>query len=192
MEGELCVVCLETLNDDKTVTAMPGCGHRLHTVCMLNCAQYSIRCPTCRATPAEVTPRVLETTTLTLLWNEGSFSTEFNPQINPQINEEEDVYASARREWRRYCVRRRRLLSQRPKLSQRVTMLKTLRQTIDAEYKLTQRIYDQRCRQVWSSDTSVLAHRAQIRRLRRRELRLERQVDAELESVIGPEPDLDD
>ena len=56
-------------------------------------------------------------------------------------------------------------------------------------YAEAQRAYDQRCREVWREDRQVRQHRDNATRMRRRELRLERMVASELESLIGPEPD---
>jgi hypothetical protein len=47
----VCCVCLEIVEGDATCTKMawPGCGHTLHTICALQCAQTSHRCPMCRS-----------------------------------------------------------------------------------------------------------------------------------------------
>ena len=46
-----CAICCETICEhekESCVLSWPGCGHRFHTACALNSAQYNITCPLCR------------------------------------------------------------------------------------------------------------------------------------------------
>ena len=47
-----CALCLEEIGSD--VCNIPGCGHRVHTSCLLTAAQYDVRCPLCRRVPEGV------------------------------------------------------------------------------------------------------------------------------------------
>ena len=48
---EKCPICLEPMNDDDT-TALPHCGHRMHTSCALETAWSGhVGCPVCRELP---------------------------------------------------------------------------------------------------------------------------------------------
>ena len=74
-------------------------------------------------------------------------------------------------------------------LLERVNQLKELRMTMERACEDANRLYDRKCREVWRADPEVRAHRDAIARLRRRERRLERTVEQELEGLLGPEPD---
>ena len=50
MDDDVCAVCLEAC-DAGGAASFPDCGHRFHTLCLLNCAQYGVRCPVCRHVP---------------------------------------------------------------------------------------------------------------------------------------------
>ena len=177
-EEDVCAVCMEALSAQPHAQ-MPGCRHSFHVTCMLNCIQYDARCPVCRAAPEGVTPR----------------EPEEAPTLATVVLDMEELEEGMRRmreisnrEWRRYSDRRRRVLRQRPYLSERMTRLREVRCVMDREYEDANRIYDQKCREVWRADPEVKTHRDALIRLRRRERRLHRQLELELEGLIGPEP----
>lgn len=181
---DLCAICLER-NDPHDALRMPGCGHRFHPSCMLTCAQYDARCPVCRAVGTGVQVREAAASQV-VATPVGAHNFAFD------LSELEDLhlqFEAAQREWRRYTARRRRLLRQRADLADAQRRLKDLRVLIDQESTLAQRAYDQQCREAWRSDPQVQHHRQAVTRLRRRELRLERQLDAAIEEVLGPEPE---
>ena len=64
---DVCSICCEAF--DKHVCKLPGCEHTFHVHCMLNFAQYSIRCPLCRAVPKGVNERAEEEEILSPLQN---------------------------------------------------------------------------------------------------------------------------
>lgn len=167
MDKDVCPVCLDPCTSDATT--VPGCGHRLHVACLINCAQYDARCPVCRGVGDGVVLREIPVLTIT------------QSDLNAQ-------YQDAVREWRRYAARRRRVLRQRPWLAERVAQLKEVRSDMERAFTQAQRAYDARCRDVWRADPDVVAHRAVVARLRRRERRLERAISTELEGLLGPEP----
>ena len=169
-EEDLCCVCMEALGTND-VAPMPGCAHRLHVACLINCAQYDARCPVCRTVGEGVVPKAETTTT--------AVGTTY--VLNLDLQE-------VQREWRRYTDRRRRVLRQRPALGDKVRRLRELRTQVNRAYEATQRVHDRKCRQVWREDHEVRAARVEMERLRRRERRLEHIVDAELEELLGPEP----
>jgi len=167
-EEDLCCVCMDPLGDAQSVARMPGCTHRLHVTCLINCAQYDARCPVCRTVGEGIVPKPVTTppASVTLVFD---------------VDEME-------REWRRYTARRRRVLRQRPALGDKVRKLRGLRVDVTRAFAETQRVYDRKCRAAWRDDPEVRAARTHMDRLRRRERRLEHDVDAELEDVLGPEP----
>lgn len=85
--------------------------------------------------------------------------------------------------------RRRRVVRQRPELFSKMKRLKDLRCDVRRTIQDLQRSYDVGCKRVWKFDTDVAEYRKLLSQLRRRELRLARQLASDLESVIGPEPE---
>ena len=85
--------------------------------------------------------------------------------------------------------RRRRVVRQRPELFNKMRRLKDLRCDMRRTIQDLQRSYDVGCKRVWRLDTDVVKYRKLLSQLRRRELRLARQLASELESMIGPEPE---
>lgn len=163
---DVCAVCLESC--DAGVAAFPGCEHRFHTLCLLNCAQYDVRCPVCRHVPEGV---VAPGNTLLL-----------------HLEEARDAHRDAFREWRRYTERRRRLLRQHPALKAAFDELKQLRATFAREARRVERSYDRRCRLAWRTDPDIVAARRDLARMRRRERTLVRFLTGALEASLGPEP----
>jgi hypothetical protein len=150
---------------------MPGCAHRLHVTCLINCAQYDARCPVCRTVGEGVVRKPEEAPAI------AGATFVLNLDVD-----------AMQREWRRYTARRRRVLRQRPALHDKVQRLRDLRAEVTRAFAETQRVYDRKCREAWRDDPEVRAARAHMDRLRRRERRLEHAVDAELEALLGPEP----
>ena len=186
---DLCAVCMEPLHS-RPHACMPGCRHHFHVSCMLNCFQYSPRCPVCRSVAEGVTPRVdvtAEQSSLVVATPSPSLATMV---LDMEELEEgmRRMQESARREWRRYTDRRRRLLRRQPRLLERVDRLHELRVAMDREYEDASRIYERKCREVWRADPDVRTHRDALSRLRRRERRMHRSLEAELEAILGPEP----
>ena len=195
MEGtDLCAICLDPLEAAPTAEsmAMPGCGHRFHVKCVLNYAQYDIRCPMCRGVGEGVNPRPARqptAVTLAVNWNNVEV-------IDLEHNEEESTEATdplppARVLWRRYLDRRRRAIRRCPRLSQQHLALKEVQALMQREHRAASRAYEQRCREVWRSDPEVRPHRDAFARLRRRERRLETQIDTAVEAAVGPPPEFE-
>ena len=173
MGDEVCAVCMESLVD-APCAPMPGCGHRLHVACLINNAQYDVRCPVCRRTGEGIVARQRDTI-VHIEW------TDLHTEI-------EHAQQTAMAEWRRYTARRRRVLRQRPHLAERVAKLRELRAAMVREYEASQRVYDERCRHIWREDPEVRHHRRALTLLRRRERRLDQMLERELETLLGPEP----
>lgn len=91
--------------------------------------------------------------------------------------------------WRQYADRRRRMLRTQPRLQQALASLRTLRRDMNTHIRLTQRIYDARCRDVWRSDAQLVQMRKQLGNMRRRERRLETFLEARIAPTLGPAPD---
>ena len=66
--------------------------------------------------------------------------------------------------------------------------LKELRRSMEQEYDAAHRVFQQRRKEVWRTDPEVRRHRDAFARLRRRERRLDAQLEEELSLQLGPEP----
>lgn len=167
-EGDLCAICTEPLQE-HTVT-LPGCGHVFHVACMLSCAQYDARCPLCRKVPLGV--HLMHDTRIMTLTAPVRFTNE----------------QALHREWRRYTARRARYFRRNPCAQAMFYELRSVRTSMTRDMDRTRQVFRRRCRDVWRDDAELVALRAGIVRLRRRERRLERALVTELERSIGPEP----
>ena len=79
------------------------------------------------------------------------------------------------------------VLQHNPVLQEKMTRSRT-RSEMRRTMMDLRRSYEVGCRHIWRLDADVVAHRAMLGRLRRRELRLSRTLSAELETLLGPEP----
>lgn len=170
---DVCGICMEDLVEG--VCPLPGCEHRFHLSCLLESAQYDVRCPMCRRTPSGVRVK-------------HSMEAERVEGVDDARVEEGVVdIEGVRLQWRRFVDRRRRLLYRNPILHDVWRRLKQLTVEVNAQAHTTQRLYDNKCRLVWRDDPDVIVARQHLSRLRRRQRRLQRTIDA----VIEP-PTLDE
>jgi RecJ-like exonuclease len=167
-----CPVCMTNIDEEDSVS-MPGCRHKFHAHCMINMVQYDVRCPICRQVGTGVVVR------------EPEFVITAVEVSATQLQERRDTPT---REWRRYAARRRRVLRQNPQLDTRMNALKQLRCQMNTNVTKLKKAYDSGCKRVWKYDASVVAYKKQISLLRRRELRLSRSLNKDLEDLLGPEP----
>ena len=167
MDDDVCAVCLEAC-DAGGAASFPDCGHRFHTLCLLNCAQYGVRCPVCRHVPDGVVAP--------------------GDSLMMRVEEARDAQEAAHRQWRRYAERRRRLLRQNPQLTASFDELKQLRASFARAARRVERSYDRRCRLAWRTDPDLVAARRDLARMRRRERRLVRHLTEALGDALGPAP----
>ena len=57
-----CVICLEELGEESAIRTLEACGHRFHAACVDRWLEQDVRCPVCRLSTKEGTPRVDELT----------------------------------------------------------------------------------------------------------------------------------
>lgn len=172
---DVCSICLEALSS-YPCASMPGCTHQLHTACLINSAQYDVRCPVCRRVGDGVRQR--EAPRSYVLVQTGE---EY------QLMDESSVQ-SAQQQWREYLSRRRRYLRSRPSLNDKVRSLRLLSAQVKKKEDALQRRYAQICKEAWRTHADLVDGRKALSNLRRKELRLERAVETELEEGIGAEP----
>lgn len=169
---ELCAVCLEAIGNDAHPTCvLPGCGHTFHVACMITCAQYDVRCPVCRRIPTGVECKRC-----------------FVPPANVTVidlDADEDDDDAETVLWRRYNARRRRLMRTHPHIARRVDSLRDLRKEMNRKMKDVERIYNQRIRDIWRDDPAIQQLKRELSLARRRELRLERTLEREIEPLVS-------
>lgn len=210
-EDLLCAICLEDVSLDNRVR-VPGCRHLFCGSCLLNAAQYDVRCPVCRQMPTGVTAREKPTITTRLVVMSASAEEEEEEEATRRRNgeltirgtaalrvlvpregdqqevaeEDEETAAleEARRQWRRYAARRRRILRRNPQWLAAHERLKTLQTEMRREMDLTQRLYDRKCREVWRYDSELSEQRKKLTRMRRRERTLERYLETAMQSAM--------
>ena len=171
-----CSICTDAMGPDDSLR-LPGCGHRFHTHCVMNFCRYNTHCPICRQLPhgvqAHETPSTLSPVTLSL---------------EDVLHEVDSVVDERRRTWQRYRNRRRRALNNHPHLKTLFDRLQLLRRDIGAVHNDTQRVYNQRCRDVLRTDTELVELKRMLTRLQRRERRIERSLYDQLRDLVGSEP----
>ena len=174
MDHECCAVCQDELAEPSTTLSLPGCGHRFHTVCALNNAQYDARCPVCRGVGEGVVLREPAPNTVVLNLQNIEFA-----DSEPDSEHEESL-----RVWTRWRARRARAIRRRPSLRRKSEALKQVRTEVRQAVNTLQRTYDARCKEVWKGDPDVLSQRKVMTRLRRKELRLQNLIERELLNIF--------
>ena len=147
----------------------------MHTLCMIDAAQFDTRCPICRFRPEGLRERARREEDST------------NDEIVEQLRQLHDVYV---RESRAYARRKTRLFQRRPSLRELRDKLVLARRA--------QREFDQRLNSMWARvrNEAWATHsglndlkqqrRNALRRLRRAEDSLQSRLDQEL----GPHPSI--
>ena len=171
-----CPICLSDLGEGESAR-MPGCRHEFHVHCLLNVVQYDTRCPVCR----QVGEGVLQRSSDLVLSATAFFEDESMVTF-------EERHAQVMREWRRYAAKRRRVLRQHPHLKHQYDTLKDLRSNMKHSEASLQNMFDVKCKEVWTKDMHILERRRALQNMRRRELRIARNLSVCLEELIGPEP----
>jgi hypothetical protein len=161
-----CAICLsQVISGEQCV--LPDCKHTFHTVCALNFIQYDTRCPICRKEPNGITKK-----------NDTEHIAE---SIRHHV---QDLHL----QWRRYTQRRRRYIKTRPQICEAEMKLKSLNQQINSEMLAAQKLYDQKCKEIWLNDNNILLYKENMRRMRRRQRRLTSLIETAIQD-IGPKPD---
>jgi hypothetical protein len=143
----------------------------------MNFCRYNTHCPICRQLPSGV--QVHETLTT---------PSPITMSLEDVLHEVDNVVDERRRTWRRYRNRRRRALNNNPRLNTLFDRLQLLRRNIGAMQNNTQRIYNQRCRDVWRTDSELVDLKCMLTRLQRRERRMEQSLYDQLRGLVGSEP----
>ena len=176
MDVDECSICTDAMGSDDSVR-LPGCGHRFHTHCVMNFCRYNTHCPICRRLPNGV--QTHETST-------ALFPVRFS--LEHVVHEVDNVVDEYRRAWQRYRNRRRRALNNHPHLKTLFDDLQLIRRDIGNAYNNTQRVYNRSCRDVWRTDPKILEMRRDLKRLQRRERRMEQSLYNQLRALVGSEP----
>jgi len=171
VENALCPICLDAIDADDCI-AMPVCGHRVHTVCALNAAQYDVRCPVCRYKDERVLVRPT---------NDDMASEMFR---NLEALVERQTTAA-----RAYSRRKSQVIQRCDSLRRIRDQLKIEQRCfLEADRQLDRKWADCQ-RTMWMTDANIVAIKAQRTRFRRRMTALNRRLALRLEPLIGLPPD---
>ena len=172
----LCTVCLDPIDDDASeLSTFPGCKHKFHCACMLNFAQYDVRCPTCRQMPTGVTVRSSE---------EGDDEDESDVEMET-LREELRI---AQRSWNAYEARRRKCIRRNASMRQAASRVRQMHADITATNRELHRCYDAKCKLIWKTDNDVQTHKKKLTRLHRVKRRVQLKLESDVVAIIGSRP----
>lgn len=166
-----CAICYEPMEAAETC-AMPLCGHRLHVACVIQAAQYDVRCPICRCHDPAIVPRAHEPAPPTLFERVEMLVADHNAQH------------------RRYMQRRARVIRADTRLRRLNERLKHERRAFEALDKRLERTWMSRQKRLWRDDPQLNHVKQLRRRQQQRATRLRTQLDRTVEERIGSHPTL--
>lgn len=179
-DAEECPICTDVL-ESRDSLRLPGCGHRFHVHCVMNFCRYNTHCPICRQLPDGVQTHETARPSIATL-------SPVMLSLDDVLHEVDNAVDEQRRTWQRYRNRRRRALNNHPHLKILFDRLQRLRRDIGVVQHDTQRVYNQRCRDVWRTDSELVETRRILSRMQRRERRIERSLYDQLRVLVGSEP----
>lgn len=197
MTKHSCSICLETIDEtsDNKGCRLPGCKHLFHLACVLDFAQYDVRCPICRQVPENVTCRPVTKTNFHIILRSNqnlrdliiehtSETAELSAHVDEEVEEEEDQNSlrEAQLHWRRYAARRRRVINRSPRLRQTWQTLRRTDVELTTAVREVKRMYKKKLRDVWRNDAELFQARRLAQQLRRRQLRLLRYIEDTVET----------
>ena len=162
-----CVLCLEKL--DGLITELPGCGHKIHTHCMLTAAQYDVRCPLCRSVPLNVNLRQ-----------------EVNESPSRVIETLHANYMNSRRRWQQ---KKSKLLSKRADLKSLNEKLKECRNNYVLSEKELEKVWNVKMKALWAGDNELKTLQANHAKTRNKHTRLLKRFNNKIEDIIGKCPE---
>lgn len=95
----------------------------------------------------------------------------------------EERLRELQRQRRNRHARRRRFFQKHPDIGRKYRDMRSAHEDMMQHYESAAHAYDARCRHVWRNDPEVRSHIAAATRARRRELRLEHQIDEKLTAL---------
>lgn len=153
----------------------------------MNFCRYNTHCPICRQLPDGVQTHETSTTLTPVMLRLDGVLYEVGGESGGEGGGDNAV-DERRRNWQRYRNRRRRALNNHPHLTTLFDRLQVIRRDISTVHNDTQRAYNQRCRDVWRTDSELAEMRRVLTRLKRRERRIERTLCEQLRDLVGSEP----
>lgn len=180
-DAHVCTVCMENIPEDGTgVTCWPSCGHTFHTTCALQCAQYDVRCPMCRANHPDITQRII-TVTEALQSVLGSASSEISRVIvhttddnNGSTSVDEPPQSTAA------YSRMRRTVRRDPVLSKLDTLLRSEHRAMRCHNNELNRLWSRIARETWRDHPQIDEVKKTRTKLRNRMARHTREFEARL------------
>lgn len=161
-----CVICLDDLNSEN-YSKIPGCGHSVHTSCLINAAQYDARCPMCRQTPENVNIR---------------------KEDNVFIMSMEEIQENYQRQVRSYNNKKYRVFNKHKELKVMYNKMKEIEKTIKQQDDNIEKLWNKKVNEMWKYDDDLQVLKKQNGLEKRKYNRINNKLKDRLENLIGEEP----
>ena len=179
---DVCPICLEQVDASCNDSLLwPSCGHKVHTLCALNAAQYDVRCPMCRSLDDKIKVRNSST-------EEGQEEDDSDDSEN-FLETVERMIVEHERNMKNYKSKRYRLIRSDDKMRKLYTkvqeterVLKTFDRDLDREWNTLQKT-------IWNTNKKIGSLRNNRKSALRRNGYFNRRLDTEVEKRIGSPPD---
>lgn len=170
-----CPICFEELDttedDVKNKTCnFPVCNHKIHVRCMLQAAQYDVRCPVCRTQDPNI-----------ILRRDVEHS-------NTGLDQLEDMIQHQRVEERRYKQKRAKLLREDKKFKQVNEQVKKEKKIFLELDRELERRWMSKQRKTWKTDSKINQLKEKRRKQQQKTARIIKKVDLFVEEQLGPRP----
>ena len=159
-------MCLESLQT-QSICSLPVCGHSIHVSCMIQAAQYDIRCPVCRTCDPCIKAR----------------KDEDDPWINIT-----SLLANHRTEERQYNRRRARVIREDAKIRKLNERLKCEKRTFNQVEKELEKRWLSHQKRAWRFDTKINCLKEERRKQQQKTNRLHKKVEDFVIARVGPKP----
>lgn len=164
-----CSICLEVIEENQASCTL-SCNHVFHTSCMLNAAQYDLRCPMCRTLSENVLPRN-ENTTADI----------------PILDLNSTILNTFMRERRNYRNKRNRTIRNDMQLKKMNDICKSIHKDLQYLDNQLTTTWNKKTKELWKMDTTIQEMRAEHEKKRRKYNRLSRKINKEVRDRIGEE-----
>ena len=169
-----CPICFEEFDSENNVKNhtcnFPVCNHKIHVSCMLQAAQYDIRCPICRTQDPNIVSR-------------GQVE-----HPNPGLEQLEEIIQNHRIEERRYKQRRAKLLRENKKFKQANEQMKKEKKIFTELDRELERRWMSKQRKTWKMDSKINELKEKRRKQQQKTARIAKKIDTFVEEQLGPRP----
>ena len=174
MESTTCPICLEFIDtaDASNFLSVPGCQHKMHVACALECAHHGTRCPVCRHE-----------------FIQENAAPEPDAENNILFRFEQELQERAA-SYRVYQMRRSRLIRRRNSLKKLRDRLRDANRSYAEADRILDKEWTKAVKTAWMTDPKVCEAKLKRKRCQDRRNRYDRQLRNRLEPMIGAEPSM--